>query len=600
MEMRPRLLAILFAAAAVVVLGMQVQEWVARARLSNRNLEFGEREFFDAVARGDAEAVALYLTAGIDPDVMDASRRTGLMHAAKRNDLATARAMLDGGADLNYRGKPFIGIPFLSNEPPRTDGVPLGIAAVEGHLDMVLLLIERGALEHKDNASMALSNAVQFGRDRVVDALTRAGVAPGTFRTWEVQRAGPSWELVDAVTNGRTEIVRALLSRSSRIDEPVRDGFNVLAIAAWKGHGPVVETLLAAGADPKRLGRWELAALVVAARSGRDAGVRAILAAQRAAPAANTALAACVAPNGASTHALLESIGVPASEARDLAVGAAASRGDLDALRQLIAAGAALDVRDWDGGTALEAAAITGHVEIVRELIAAGAPTHVMRGKWLHIAGGPGNAGYEEIRAMMQDGPPAAPAAQPGVVRGPPAPAAAQLDPIQIVNRAMDGDTRQANTLRAAQLMSDTNPVSALVDAAGSKDPRSVQRELSKGTAVDGIDDRGVTALMHAVAFDNLETAKVLLAAGANADARGATYQTTALMFAARSGNAELAKVLLDAGADPNSKDVRDLTALKMARDHGSLADGIVARARYAEVFELLLAAGAKDEPRPR
>lgn len=68
---------------------------------------------------------------------------------------------------------------------------------------------------------------------------------------------------------------------------------------------------------------------------------------------------------------------------------------------------------------------------------------------------------------------------------------------------------------------------------------------------------------------EHLESAKLLIEAGANVNARGGDCGLTALMVAAIGGNVEMAKLLLDHHADPNLGD-GDYTALKLAEEFGS------------------------------
>ncbi|KAJ9441346.1 hypothetical protein DIPPA_13738, partial [Diplonema papillatum] len=55
----------------------------------------------------------------------------------------------------------------------------------------------------------------------------------------------------------------------------------------------------------------------------------------------------------------------------------ASENGHSEVVKELIAAGAKVDVQDNDGSTALQSASYFGHSEVVKELIAAGAKVDV-------------------------------------------------------------------------------------------------------------------------------------------------------------------------------------------------------------------------------
>ena len=129
----------------------------------------------------------------------------------------------------------------------------------------------------------------------------------------------------------------------------------------------------------------------------------------------------------------------------------------------------------------------------------------------------------------------------------------------------------------------------------------AVQRLLELGFAVDTVDARGASALLHACGAGHRELAACLLDAGADpalATANGITplaaavaggrestvalllerkaevdqrlpNQSTALMVAAAMGRAELAEVLLAAGADVDAVDARGHSALHAAAQYG-------------------------------
>ena len=80
----------------------------------------------------------------------------------------------------------------------------------------------------------------------------------------------------------------------------------------------------------------------------------------------------------------------------------------------------------------------------------------------------------------------------------------------------------------------------------------------------------GATALAWAVHLDDLETAELLIHAGANVNARN-DYGATPLWLACRNGNAVMVEKLLSAGANPNAALPLGETPLMAAADTGSV-----------------------------
>jgi len=124
-------------------------------------------------------------------------------------------------------------------------------------------------------------------------------------------------------------------------------------------------------------------------------------------------------------------------------------------------------------------------------------------------------------------------------------------------------------------------------------DPAAVRALVSHGAEVDAVEpEKGQTALMRAVAGRHSDVAHILLEAGAAVDTRSAVVQQlrgtgersttspqgsiyfdaggfTPLLFAARHGAVESARVLLEAGADVNDTGADGNSALVLAAMSG-------------------------------
>lgn len=121
-----------------------------------------------------------------------------------------------------------------------------------------------------------------------------------------------------------------------------------------------------------------------------------------------------------------------------------------------------------------------------------------------------------------------------------------------------------------------------LADAAMHRDMAAVRSLLNQKADVNAPGTDGTPALHWVVRVDDLETAKLLVQAGANVKYAD-RYGVTPLYLACSNGNAAMVKLLLDAGADPNTVDPTGETALMTASKIGNV-----------DAVRVLLDAGAK------
>jgi arylsulfatase A-like enzyme len=116
--------------------------------------------------------------------------------------------------------------------------------------------------------------------------------------------------------------------------------------------------------------------------------------------------------------------------------------------------------------------------------------------------------------------------------------------------------------LRSLGYIGEEQAVTDLWPALGTGEPEAVRRRLAAGADVDQPDGTfGVHPIGMVAMTGNLEIAKLLIASGAEVDARNQDG-STALHGAAFLGRVELLELLLEHGADPDAKNIRGETVL--------------------------------------
>jgi uncharacterized protein len=238
----------------------------------------------------------------------------------------------------------------------------------------------------------------------------------------------------------------------------------------------------------------------------------------------------------------------------------AAKNGDRAALRALLQKKADVNAAEADGSTALLWASYRDDLESADVLIRAGAKVNAAN-----------DLGATSLWAASQNGSAA------------------------MVRRLLEAGANPNLALLAGE--------TPLMVAARSGYPEIVEQMLAKDANVGAHGARGQTALMWAVAQKNPDVVKVLLAHGADVKARSEEWSEmmavpphgylgynrqiphggdTALMFASRVGDLESAKLLVAAGANVNDADAWGVSATVLAAHSG-----------YTELVDFLLEKGA-------
>src|SRR5215813_5986299 len=211
---------------------------------------------------------------------------------------------------------------------------------------------------------------------------------------------------------------------------------------------------------------------------------------------------------------------------------AAAKKGDVEAVKSLIAKGANVNARTNYGATALHFAADRGHLEVVKALVEAGADVNA-KDEFYKFT--------QTMMAMMRQ----------------------RKEVIAYLQQVADAKKAAPQTSVPA-----TVPTAASRSAATNADP-SLNEEL-----------------LNAAKRGDAAAVKSLLAKGADVNAK-TRYNQTPLMFAAEKGHLEIVKVLIETGADVNVVDTfyKFFTPL-----YGAASKG------HVDVVKLLLEKGAKSK----
>ena len=490
---------------------------------------------------------------------------TALMRASRSGDSTLVRHILDEGARVNQavRGhgaaRELIALISWMRQLPRRDAGyrALHYAADGRHAEIARMLLDAGAEVDAvaRGGETALWLAAHRGDSAMVDLLLKAGAPVRRPGGWN----GPWGSPVAAAVLARdAAVVRMLLAAGAQAQpDTVGRGGTPLITAAGHGDSVIVALLLEHGADPGAAGYARLTPLMVAARGGHAPVVRLLLAAgadPRARDRQARWTAAQWAANGGhdSVVAILERAAPDRAGAADIELLRAVQMLDTAAVRRLLAGGANPNTRTSSGHSLLSGAVNRGSVAIARALIEAGANVRARprqgETSYLHAAV---QRGYLEMSRLLLDA--GASAAEPGTATH--AAASGNFEVLRLVREA-GADAREWSD----------EPLRA---AASAGNVEAVRWLLSNGAQVDASDSNGRTALSRAVAFNQHETVRALLEAGADPRQRAPGSGWTPLMSAAIAGDSAMIVLLINAGADPLARDSEGKTAAEVARRAG-------------------------------
>ncbi|KAJ7688424.1 cyclin-dependent protein kinase inhibitor [Mycena rosella] len=188
---------------------------------------YGRTALHYAAMNGHAAICQRLLQTGLSPDIHDMDNYNALVYATLRGSVDCVRVLLDEGK-----------VPTQPN-PAAGDLIPLSLASQSGHVDVVTLLLQRGAqCLPNSNGEFPMHLAAREGHAEVCRLLLhRDG--------WDTPDKYHEWTpLFHAARYGRGDCVRILLDAGAKGRATDELGHLAVYYAIWYGHHHCLSPLL--------------------------------------------------------------------------------------------------------------------------------------------------------------------------------------------------------------------------------------------------------------------------------------------------------------------------------------------------------------------
>jgi ankyrin repeat protein len=354
--------------------------------------------------------------------------------------------------------------------------------------------------------------------------------------------AGPN-DVADAAERGDAAAVKKLIAEKADVNATQRDGATALQWAVYRSDRAMVDQLIAAGANVKAANREGMTPMWLAAING-----------------------------DAATLTALMSAGADANEKLPLGrtpLMIAARTGNIEAMKVLVDKGADVNAKETARGTTpLMWAADEAHPAAVQFLLDHGADKNA-KSSPANRGRGPALGKSNDPRKQVAAQGAALAAGQPLDLAGVRAAAEAPATP-PARGAGAGGNAARAAGGGAAGNRGGGAAAAATGDDADAADLATFGFARNRVQPNDG---GQLTALIIAARSDDLESVKVLLAAGVDVN-QTSGYGWSPLLVATQNRYYKLGVYLLDHGADPNLTNKGGWTPLYLATDNRNIESG--------------------------
>ena len=516
---------------------------------TNKN---GTSALMIASRRGNIDAISVLLHVGADRNSVDGNGNT-LLHYAVYGDCSkeVLQAIVESGIDVNATNKNGITALMKASRRGNIDAISVLLHAgvdtniVDGNGNTLLhyaayvncskevlqAIVESGVDVNATNRNeiTALMTASRRGNIDAISVLLHAGVDPNAVN-------GNGNTLLHYAVDGdcTKEVLQAIVESGIDVKATNRNGITALMTASRRGNIDAISVLLHAGADPNIV-------------DGNG----------------NTLLHYAVDGDCRKEvlQAIVESgIDVNATNRNGITVLMVAStHGNIDAISELLHAGADPNIIDVDGNTFLHKALdVDCSKEVLQAIVESGVDVNATNKNGitpLMKASRRGNR--DAISVLLHAG------ADPNIVDG---------NGDTLLRYGVHGhcskETLQAIVESGVDVnATNKNGITALMKASRRGNIDAISVLLHAGADPNIVDGDGDTLLRYAVDGDcSKEVLQAIVESGIDVNATNKNG-ITALMKASRRGNIDAIAILLHAGADPNIIDADGNTCLHKAVD---------------------------------